>query len=88
MISDDPQIPVFVPPLLTVLSHHEVQKGSPLTEEEVFAIRDHSVLMLMRKSVADRLVHERGYHDLDPSNCWQEWQSARIMPGEWKCRQA
>jgi len=31
--ADEPVVPVFIPPLVTLLVHHEREKGSPLTRE-------------------------------------------------------
>ena len=74
---DEALIPVFIPPLVTILTQQERQKGSPLTEAEVIAIRGRSVVMMMRSSVAEQMAQKRGYRDIDPQNCWKEWQQVR-----------
>lgn len=76
-MSDGTLVPVFMPPLVAVLAQHERQKGSPLTEDEVLAVRGKSVVMMMRESIAEQMAQKRGYRDIDPQACWQEWQKAR-----------
>ena len=76
-MTDETLVPVFMPPLVTILAQHERQKGSPLTEDEVLAIRGKSVVMMMRQSIAEQMAQKRGYRDIDPQACWQEWQQAR-----------
>jgi UDP-N-acetyl-D-mannosaminuronic acid transferase (WecB/TagA/CpsF family) len=76
-MSEEALVPVFIPPLVTVLAQHEREKGSPLTEVEVLAIRGKSVVMMMRQSHADQMAQKRGYRDVDPKRCWVEWQEAR-----------
>ena len=69
-------VPVFLPQLVTMLAHAERQKGSPLTPEEVYSIRDRAGAILMDRSVAEKLFESRG-RDIDPENCWGEWQVLR-----------
>ena len=76
-MTDETLVPVFMPPLVTILAQHERQKGSPLTEDEVIAIRGKSVVMMMRSSIAEQMAQKRGYRDVDPEHCWQEWQRVR-----------
>jgi hypothetical protein len=47
MSDDQPLVPVFIPPLVTVLAHAEAQKPGPLTQAEVLAIRDRSVCLML-----------------------------------------
>lgn len=68
---------MFMPPLVSILAHHEREKGAPLTEGEVLAIRGKSVVMMMRQSAAEQMAEKRGYRDINPQNCWQEWQKLR-----------
>ena len=77
MTTPDPLIPVFVPSLLSRLREGEKSKGSPLTESEVLEIRDRALSMKMPLSEAAKLAKSRGYDDLDPEECWEEWQRAR-----------
>ena len=83
MAADEPLVMVFIPPLVAVLHHSETEKGEPLTEEEVLAIRDSAVCITMRHSQAQALESKRGHPDIDPDNVWQEWQAIRseLMPG-------
>jgi hypothetical protein len=74
----DPQlIPVFMPALVILLLDAERRKGTPLTEEEVLAIRDKGVCMMMQVERAIALDEKRGYNDLDPERVWEQWQDAR-----------
>ena len=66
-------VPVFIPPLATILVHEEKKKGCPLTEEEVIAIRGRSTVMMMRSSMAAQMEEKRGYRDINPEFCWLEW---------------
>lgn len=76
----EPQlIPVFMPALVVLLNHAERQKGSPLTEAEVLAIRDNGVCMMMRVEHAIALDEKRGYNDIDPERVWEQWQEARAQ---------
>ncbi len=76
-MNEEDLVPVFIPPLATVLAHHEREKGAPLTEDEVIIIRGKSVVMMMRRSIAEQMAQERGWRDIDPQNCWQDWQQTR-----------
>jgi len=73
----DPMIPVYIPSLVSVLRSREKAKGSPLTEAEVLEVRDTAVCMRLRLTEAAKLAKSRGYDDLDPEECWEEWQRAR-----------
>ena len=76
----DPQlIPVFIPALIVLLHHAERAKGSPLTEQEVLAVRDKGICMMMRQEHAIALDEKRGYNDLDPQHVWEQWQEARLQ---------
>jgi hypothetical protein len=79
----EPQvIPVFIPALVVLLHHAERQKGSPLTESEVLAIRDSGVCMMMAVERAIALDEKRGYNDIDPERVWEQWQEARAQFAE------
>lgn len=77
MTQDERLIPVFIPSLAAILMNAEREKGSPLTKEEVIAIRDRGVCMMMRESHVIALGERRGYRDINPANCWEEWQQVR-----------
>ncbi|WP_144377126.1 hypothetical protein [Mesorhizobium amorphae] len=66
-----------VPSLVAILLSREREKGRPLTEEEVIEIRNSCAVIAMPPDVARRMDEERGYLDIDPENCWLEWQQAR-----------
>ena len=72
-------IPVFIPALVVLLHNLEREKGSPLTEQEVFDIRDKGVCMMMRVEDAIALDEKRGYNDIDPERVWEQWQEARTQ---------
>jgi hypothetical protein len=84
MAADELLVPVFVPALVAVLQQAEADKGEPLTEEEVIAIRDNAVCITVRHSQALAMESKRGYPDLDPENVWEEWQAVRseLMPDD------
>jgi hypothetical protein len=66
-----------VPSLVATLLNRERTKGSPLTEEEVIQIRDSCEAIAVPRDVARKMDESRGYLDIDPENCWEEWQRAR-----------
>jgi len=72
-------IPVFMPSLVSMLLRHERDKGSPLTEDEVIAIRNKSVAIMLRQPAAVEMEQKRGYKDIDPAWCWLEWQRVRTQ---------
>ena len=66
-----------VPSLVATLLNREAEKGAPLTEEEVIAIRDAVPSIAMTRDQAAKVDERRGYRDIRPENCWIEWQRAR-----------
>lgn len=66
-----------VPSLVATLLNRERAKGSPLTEAEVIDIRDHCQVIAVTPDVAKEMDEARGYLDIDPEQCWDEWQRAR-----------
>jgi hypothetical protein len=76
-MSDEPLIPTFVPPLVTLLVNAERQKGSPLNAGEVAAVRDRGACIMLPKSEATKLAKARGYDDIDPEHAWDQWQIVR-----------
>ncbi|TWT77654.1 hypothetical protein Pla123a_14500 [Posidoniimonas polymericola] len=82
MASDsDDLVPYFMPALVAVLVHAEDEKGSPLTKDEVHSIRDNAACIMMEVGDARRMDDSRGYRDVDPENCWHDWQVARREMG-------
>lgn len=77
-MSTDPLCLVFVPALIAVLCAAETRKGAPLTEAEVFEIRDAATCITLPFSKALALETERGYPDIVAEDCWNEWQ--RVLP--------
>jgi hypothetical protein len=69
-----------IPSLVATLLNRERAKGAPLTEEEVIAIRDTAPSVAMTREDAAKVDERRGYLDIDPENCWAEWQKARLQP--------
>jgi hypothetical protein len=76
-MSDDPLIPVFMPSLLVLLAHDEAAKGSPLTRDEVLAIRDQAETVMLNRSKLIEITARRGYRDIDPELAYEEWQIVR-----------
>jgi hypothetical protein len=79
MSAEDPVIPVFIPALVALLLRAEQLKGSPLTRDEVVSIRDNAVCMTVRASVKAAMEEKRGYRDIDPERCWEEWLQFRAQ---------
>ena len=77
MADDEQLVPVFIPALVAILLNKERANGSPLTEDEVLAIRDSSVCMMMPVAKVGAMSESRGYDDLNPENVWAEWQAIR-----------
>lgn len=67
-----------VPSLVATLLAAEREKGSPLDEAEVLQIRDAAPAIAMPLFAFAAVEKERGYQDIDPENCWIEWQSIRL----------
>jgi uncharacterized protein YegJ (DUF2314 family) len=71
-------VPVFIPALAPLLLRAEQMKGSALVREEVIEIREQAISILMSIQEARALEEKRGYRDLDPERCWEEWQEFRL----------
>ena len=78
-MTDEDLVIEFTPPLVALLLAAERAKGSPLTEEEAFDVRDNATCIRLRRSAAEALAAERGYADLDPERCFEEWQVVRAQ---------
>ncbi|WP_442798075.1 hypothetical protein [Pantoea vagans] len=68
---------VYIPALIPLLLNKENEKGSPLTEEEVSSIRDSATCIEVARDVAFTMAECRGYFDINPENCWDEWRAYR-----------
>jgi hypothetical protein len=75
---------VFMPTLASLLLNAERSKGAPLTYEEVIAVRDKATCVMVPEGVAAQIEEKRGYSDIDPENCWEEWNTLRpeLVGGE------
>jgi DUF917 family protein len=77
-MSEQKLVLTFIPALIVVLVNQEKRKGSPLTEQEVLEIRDKAIVIALPVEDALRFNESRGYQDIDPDHCWEQWQRARI----------
>jgi hypothetical protein len=68
---------VFIPSLVSVLLAKEEKKGTALTREEVLEIRDNAGVATVPASAVHAGDQARGYRDLDPARCWEEWLAFR-----------
>ena len=77
----EPTVVVFLNPLAMLLAGRERQKGSPLTEAEVLAVRDEAACMQMPLSQAEKfyatLDAQMAIPRLNPERIWDEWQAIR-----------
>lgn len=71
-------VPIFVPSLITILLNGEQTKGGCLTREEAEAIRDKSYSIMLPKSMLPIIGENRGYQDINPEKCWEEYMEIRI----------
>lgn len=66
-----------VPALVSILLSVEQRAGSPLTRAQVETIRDQANVLAVTAEAAKAVDVRRGYADLDLSNAWEEWRTAR-----------
>lgn len=66
-------IVLFIPSLISLLVSKAEEKGSPLTEEEVLAIRDNATAIVTDAEGVLAVAERRGYQDIDTEHCWEEW---------------
>jgi hypothetical protein len=77
-MSDSEELVIYpVPSLIATLLNRERAKGSPLTEAEVLKIRDNCPSVAVPIDVAQQIDADRGYKDIDPEQCWEQWLEAR-----------
>lgn len=76
-MQDDALAPLFMPALCTLLIHAEDRKGRPLDEAEALAIRDQAAVIMVSPDAIAAMAEKRGYADIDPENCWYDWQMLR-----------
>ncbi len=68
---------VFIPSLIALLMQAERQKGSLLTQQEVEEVRDNATCVSVPDEIARHLEPSRGYSDIDPLRCWEQWITYR-----------
>jgi hypothetical protein len=68
--SDDDLLPVFIPALVALLIQAEELNGSPLTRNQVVAIRDNADCVDAAAIDESRDGGGAGYADIDPERCW------------------
>jgi hypothetical protein len=81
----EPLFYFFIPSLIARLKHAEREKGSPLTEAEVLAIRDAATCIVLSLPMALAAEEKRGYPDLQPSLVWEQWQEFRAREAAGHC---
>ena len=77
MSDSDNLIIMPMPSLVSVLLRREQEKGSPLTEAEVLSIRDGCEAVAVPRDKVAAIVESRGYEDIDPERCWEQWKEVR-----------
>ena len=77
MSDDDDLSPVFMPALVALLIRAEQLNGAPLTRNQVIAIRDNAHCTMLPASAKASVEEARGYADIDPERCWEDWQVVR-----------
>jgi hypothetical protein len=76
-MADPSLIIVPMPTLVSLLLRAEQDKGGPLTEAEVLAIRDGCACIALPRDVAAGVARDRGYDDIDLEQCWEQWRQKR-----------
>lgn len=79
-MSEKDLLPLFVPALSILLENAEDEKNSPLNETEVLDIRDSASVIMMSRDDFNAMAQSRG-EDIDPENCWYDWQMLRRQLG-------
>jgi hypothetical protein len=69
-------VKLFIPALALILARAEQLKQGPLTAEEVEKICREAPHIMMTAADAAAMAETRG-PDIDPENCWQDWQRFR-----------
>jgi hypothetical protein len=76
-----PKVRVLVQPLFVLLTAREKEKGAPLTQEEVVAVRNSASCKVMSPLQAERFnaaLHGKlNVPFIDPLYCWEQWQTVR-----------
>ncbi|MDD7984815.1 DUF2314 domain-containing protein [Lentisphaera marina] len=72
---------IFMPPLSQVLINAENKKGAPLSLDEVLSIKNSAVVVIIKKGLHQAIPGDQNEHDIDPENCWHDWQILRQSLG-------
>ena len=72
---------VFMPPLSTLFINAEDKKGAPLGINEVLSIKNSAVVVIIKKGLEQQIAGECDDHEIDPENCWHDWQILRRRLG-------
>jgi uncharacterized protein YegJ (DUF2314 family) len=72
---------VFMPPLSQVLINAENKKGAPLSLNEVLSIKNSAVVVIIKQGLHQAIPGDQNEHDIDPENCWHDWQILRQSLG-------
>lgn len=70
-------VPIFLPSLIAILLNGEKVKGECLTREEAETIRDRSYTIMLPESMLHIIKENRGYQDINPETCWEEYMEIR-----------
>jgi hypothetical protein len=76
---DDDLLPTFIPALVALLIRAEELNGSALTRNQVIAIRDNANCVMLPPSARAEIENGRGYQDIDPERCWEDWLVVRAQ---------
>lgn len=80
-VADEPKVMVFLNPLVHLLAAAERNKGAPLTQEEVLAVRDGAQCTAMPVSQSQKFYAAMDAQfpvpRINPERCWEDWQEIR-----------
>lgn len=74
-------MPVFMPPLVALLTALEAKNSQPLLQAQVERARNQGTCVMMDPREAQELERSRGYADLEPDLAWEQWQMVRAHEG-------
>lgn len=63
----------FIPPLIVLLEAGKSMVGRQLTKIEVEEIRDNATVINLPTEIAQAIIKERGYEDINVDNVWEKW---------------
>jgi len=76
-VTDEKLVLAAIPSLVSILLRHEKEKGAPLDEKEVLAIRDSATCVALPANVAAQMAETRGYDDIRLEHAWEDWCAVR-----------